>query len=88
MNRRTARGRLVRGRRNGSTKVAQRATRRNLAVTADDQPIAVVFDLMNPIGAGGGFEAITGWAGMTNPAGRRFNFMLQHRQVSSVAWRP
>jgi hypothetical protein len=41
------------------------------ALPADDQPVAVMLDLMNPIGPDGGVQAMTGWAGMMNPAGKR-----------------
>jgi hypothetical protein len=37
-----------------------------------------MLDFVNPIGTGRLFEALIDRVGTMNPAGKRFNFMLQH----------
>jgi hypothetical protein len=39
-------------------------------ITADDHPVTVTFDFVNPISTGRGLAAITGWAGIIKPGGR------------------
>ena len=38
---------------------------------AYNQTVAVMLDFVDQSAPDGGFEALIGWAGMTNPAGRR-----------------
>jgi hypothetical protein len=44
------------------------------ALPANDHPVTVMLEFVNPIAPEGGFEALTGWAG-TNQAGRRLIFI-------------